>query len=220
MGNHIHNHLQNVTIGGSYVGGHQIHRESDTSFHSAPLENRTDQPTIFLSYCHQDEKEADRLELELTSLGMLVKRDIRDIGPWKSIRKFMDTIREQDIAVLLVSGPYLKSRNCMYEVLEIMKETAYRHRIFPAVLEPDIYHPEGRAAYIAYWEEEYQKLDQAIQSLQNKENASELFQDLRHIKKIQLSIGEFLTAIADMNNPGIGETGRRIAAFLKAKKEA
>ncbi|WP_290565727.1 hypothetical protein [Akkermansia sp.] len=47
MGDHIHNHFQNVTIGGNYVGGNQIHRGTDSSIHSAQQENSTDKPTIF-----------------------------------------------------------------------------------------------------------------------------------------------------------------------------
>ncbi|MBT8778904.1 toll/interleukin-1 receptor domain-containing protein [Akkermansia muciniphila] len=220
MGDHIHNHFQNVTIGGNYVGGNQIHRGTDSSIHSAQQENSTDEPTIFLSYCRNNKEEADRLEQELTVLGMLVKRDIRDIGPWKSIRAFMDTIREQDIAVLLVSDAYLKSRNCMYEVLEIMKEISYRERIFPAVLEPSIYQPAGKAAYISYWEEEYRKLDERVRSIQNEENKAELAQDLRHIRRIGESMGEFLATVADMNNPDLADTVERIESFLKERRLA
>lgn len=220
MGDHIHNHFQNVTIGGNYVGGNQIHRGTDSSIHSAQQENSTDEPTIFLSYCRNNKEEADRLEQELTVLGMLVKRDIRDIGPWKSIRAFMDTIREQDIAVLLVSDAYLKSRNCMYEVLEIMKEIYYRERIFPAVLEPSIYQPAGKAAYISYWEEEYRKLDERVRSIRNEENKAELAQDLRHIRRIGESMGEFLATVADMNNPDLADTVERIESFLKERRLA
>ncbi|WP_290565726.1 toll/interleukin-1 receptor domain-containing protein [Akkermansia sp.] len=156
----------------------------------------------------------------MTVLGMLVKRDIRDIGPWKSIRAFMDTIREQDIAVLLVSDAYLKSRNCMYEVLEIMKEISYRERIFPAVLEPSIYQPAGKAAYISYWEEEYRKLDERVRSIRNEENKAELAQDLRHIRRIGESMGEFLATVADMNNPDLADTVERIESFLKERRLA
>ncbi len=77
-----------------------------------------------------------------------MKRDVRDIGAWKSIREFMTNIREQDYAVLIVSDLYLKvsdlylkSRNCMFEVTEVMKERAYGKRIFPAVVECGIYDP-------------------------------------------------------------------------------
>lgn len=220
MGDHIHNHLQNVTIGGSYVGGNQIRKETASSPLSVQLEKSDGPLTVFLSYCHQNKEEADRLDIELAARGMQVKRDIRDVTPWGSFREFMNTIREQDIAVLLVSDAYLKSRNCMYEVLEMMKERAYRERIFPAVLEPGVYQPAGKAAYISYWEEEYRKLDERVRSIRNEENKAELAQDLRHLRRIGESMGEFLATVADMNNPGLADTVERIEAFLKERRPA
>ena len=79
--------------------------------------------TIFLSYNWHDGEIADRIDKYLSGRPEItVKRDVRDIGAWKSIREFMESIRNQDYAVLIVSDSYLKSKNCMFEVMEIMKE--------------------------------------------------------------------------------------------------
>lgn len=98
--------------------------------------------TIFLSYSWNDTDVANSIDEYLSkNANVSVKRDIRDIGVWKSIREFMESIREQDYAVLVISDTYLKSSNCMFEVMEIMKEKRYENRIFPAVVNKTIYDP-------------------------------------------------------------------------------
>ena len=47
----------------------------------------------------------------------------------------MQTIRDMNYAIVIVTDNYLKSFNCMFEVLEVMKEKDYEHKIFPVVVE-------------------------------------------------------------------------------------
>ena len=44
---------------------------------------------IFISYCHQDHKEADRVDSNLLSVGINVIRDIRDLSSYTSLKKIM-----------------------------------------------------------------------------------------------------------------------------------
>lgn len=161
--------------------------------------------TIFLSYNWHDGEIADRIDKYLSGLSNItVKRDIRNIGTWKSIREFMKSIRNQDYVVLIISDYYLKSKNCMFEVTEVMKEQAYGERIFPAVVECGIYDPLIRAEYISYWQQECDKLEAAIRGLEPA-NATELTVELKRYKSIASSIGEFLGMVAERNNPDIQE---------------
>lgn len=66
--------------------------------------------------------------------------------------KFKRFYADNKFAVLLISDSYLKSVNCMYEVLEIMKEVEYRRRIFPAIIDANIYSTEEQIKYVKYWE--------------------------------------------------------------------
>lgn len=213
MGQKIINNLQNVTIGGSYTGGNSNNCFSSTLQSD---ENRKGDTTIFLSYNWHDQETADRIDQYLSNLsGITVKRDVRDIGAWKSIREFMTSIREQNYAVLIVSDLYLKSKNCMFEVTEIMKEQEYKDRIFPAVVEHGIYDPLIRAKYIKYWQEECNKLEAAIKGL-DLANVTELTADLKYYKSIASSMGEFLSIVVDKNNPDIQEVEIQIEkAILK-----
>lgn len=204
MGQQIINDLDNVTVGGSYVGGNC----TTNNYYNHQMEKDMQQgndKTIFLSYNWHDGDIADRIDRYLSGIpGVTVKRDVRDIGPWKSIREFMEGIRRQDYAVLIVSDSYLKSKNCLFEATEMMKEREYVDRIFPAVVEHGIYDPLVRAEYISYWQQECDKLEAVIRGL-DPANAVELAADLKRYISIASSVGEFLSIVADRNNPDIRE---------------
>ena len=125
----------------------------------------------------------------------------------------MKSIRQQDYAVLIVSDSYLKSKNCMFEVTEVMKEQEYADKIFPAVVEHGIYDPMVRAEYIQYWQQECTKLETVIKGI-DPANAAELSTDLKRYRSIANSMGEFLSMVADRNNPDIQEVEFRIKEEL------
>lgn len=203
MGQQIINDLNIVTIGGNYVGGNSITNNYYNHQMEKDMQQSKNNKTIFLSYNWHDGETADRIDRHLSGIsGVTVKRDVRDIGSWKSIREFMEGIRQQDYAVLIVSDSYLKSKNCMFEAMEMMKEREYVDRIFPAVVEHGIYDPLVRAEYIRYWQQECDKLEAAIRGV-DPANAVELAADLKRYKSIASSIGEFLSIVADRNNPDI-----------------
>ncbi len=216
MGQKINNILKGVLVGGNYIGGDSTVNHYYGSRGEAGQKVKSDEKTIFLSYNRRDEETADKIDRHLSGLlGIIVKRDVRDIGSWKSIREFMESIRQQDYAVLIVSDSYLRSKNCMFEVTEMMKEREYADRIFPAVVETGIYDPMVRAGYISYWQQECDKLEAAVKEL-DLANAVELAADLKRYKSIVASIGEFLDMVADRNNPDIQEVEVQIEkAVLK-----
>ncbi|MCI8749045.1 MAG: toll/interleukin-1 receptor domain-containing protein [Lachnospiraceae bacterium] len=216
MGQKIVNNLENTITEGNYTGGNSTVNIYYNNQQKEDTKKSNGNKTIFLSYNWHDKEIADKIDKHLSGLtGITVKRDIRDIGSWKSIRKFMEGIRQQDYAVLIISGLYLKSKNCMFEVMEIMKEQQYRERIFPAVVEYGIYDPLTRAEYIKYWQHECDKLEASLKGLE-PEYISGLAADLRQYKSIASSIGEFLNMVADMNNPDIQEVELQIEkAILK-----
>lgn len=217
MGQQIFNDLNNVTIGGSYVGGNSTTNNYYIHQTEESVQEGKNDKTIFLSYNWHDGETADRIDKYLSRIpGIIVKRDVRDIGAWKSIREFMKSIREQDYAVLIVSDSYLKSKNCMFEVTEMMREREYADRIFPAVVETGIYDSLVRAGYISYWQQECDKLEAAVKEL-DPANAVELAAELKRYKSIASSMGEFLGMVADRNNPDIKDVEVQIEkAILKS----
>lgn len=158
------------------------------------------QSTVFLSYCWQDDQQADFIDDHLRQRGFPVKRDKRDIEAWGSIRTFMESIRQQDYAILIISDAYLKSENCMFEVLEIMKEPEYKNRIFPVVTTSEIYSPAGRILYVAYWEAQSRDLKEHLCRI-SPENGDKSYKVLKRRKDIAANMDAFLDLLADMSNP-------------------
>ena len=155
--------------------------------------------TIFLSYCHKNKIYADLIDSSIRNAGYDVKRDIRDVGPWKSFKDFMNSIREQDFCIIIISEDYLKSLNCMYEMNELVKDD-FSNKIIPIVLFDDIYKVEGRTAIIKYWEQQYKDLENQFVTVA-PENSIDISSEMKRIKAILNSITDFLTYISSINNP-------------------
>ena len=174
------------------------HKELEDDFESKKLR-------AFISYCWDDMETANKIDQYFYDKEVIIKRDIRDIGAWKSIREFMESIRTQDYAILIVSERYLKSTSCMYEILEIMKEPKYKERILPVVLETQIYNPCERIQYVKYWENEYRNMEKEVKEI-NVGNAPDIAMELSRIGQIQATISEFMSMVSDMNNPSVDDT--------------
>lgn len=82
------------------------------------------------------------------------------------IRDFMQEIGRGQAVVVVISDKYLKSPNCMFELVEIVKNKDVRDRIFPVVLQDaDIYNPVNRIRYVKHWEDKLKELDEAMHSV-------------------------------------------------------
>lgn len=168
---------------------------------------------IFLSYCWADDKIADEIYAKLAMLPEVnIHRDKIDIGKWKSIKAYMQSISNMDFTILLISDSYLKSSNCMYEVLEVMRDRNYSNRIFPAVIFSGIYNPIMRAKYVKYWQDQYQDLKEELNGIEPT-NLSMLSEDLKRYQDIAANIVKFLDTVSDMNNPELP----KIAEVIKTK---
>lgn len=172
---------------------------------------------IFLSYCWADEAIAENVERTLRkNSNITLHQDKIDIGPWNSIKEYMQSISHMDYTILLVSDAYLKSFNCMYEVLEVMRSRDYRNKIFPAVINSSIYQPATRAKYVKYWQSECEKLSDSLIGIQ-PQNLGKLGEDLKRAQDISSNVAEFLETVADMNNPAIGDVSAAIEEKLREK---
>ena len=154
---------------------------------------------IFLSYSHKDKEIANRVDKFFISKTIRLTRDVRDAPAYSSLKKFMDTIRDHDYVILLISDTYLKSTNCMYEVNQFIQEKNYIGRTFPIIIdnEATIFDNSKHGKYIRYWQTRYKELGDEIKTLQNTGTIS-LHAELDKINKIQSNIGEFLNKIADL----------------------
>lgn len=173
---------------------------------------------IFLSYCWADDAIADDIYSNLSTYQEInIHRDKLNIKHWASIKEYMQSISDMDYTILLISDAYLKSSNCMYEVLEVMRDRKYKDKIFPAVICTDIYNPVQRVGYVKYWQEKYKELKTAVNGV-DTQNMGTLSEDLKRYQNIAANIVEFINTVADMNNPQIPKVADAIREKLIENK--
>lgn len=172
---------------------------------------------VFLSYCWADEKIANEIYDNLIGCAQInLHRDTIKIGQWESIKEYMQSITQMDYTILLISEAYLKSSNCMYEVLEVMRDRKYKDRIFPAVIYAGIYDSLIRANFVKYWQDELIKLQDVMNGIE-PQNLGPLTEDLKHRQHIASNIAEFMGMVSDMNNPQIDDISDAIEKKLLEK---
>ncbi len=154
-------------------------------------------PSIFISYSSKNSDIADYIDEVFSKKGIELTRDIRDVEFKKSFKEFMKKIRKTDFAILVISDHFLKSRYCMYEVIEFLKEENFKEKVLPVVLNDVALDPLGKAGYLKYWKDEFEKLNNLVDEFDNVEKISPA-QDLKHYRNISMHIGEFLDTISDM----------------------
>lgn len=128
---------------------------------------------VFFSYAWGGESEriVNELDADLQARGIVVVRDKRDLGYKGKIREFMQEIGRAHAIVVVVSDKYLRSPNCMFELVEIAKSRDIHDRVFPVVLQDaDIYKEVNSIKYVKHWEDEFNALNQAMSSLRSQAN--------------------------------------------------
>lgn len=181
-------------------------------------QNETKQK-IFLSYCQKDMDIADLIEEKLYPFiqnDFYISRDIRDVRYKESFKKFMDSVRDHEYIMMIISDRYLKSMNCMYEVMEVFNEKDFEKKILFFVLSEedrkyyqtnvsekiaaDIYDPEGQTEYMLYWQEEAREIKEKIKKIDEPVGARGLTNRLKRIKKIEVDLPDFFAYISDARN--------------------
>lgn len=179
-------------------------------------DNNPDQVTAFLSYCQKDSEIADLIDNGLKAVlhdSLQISRDIRDVPYHASFKQFMQTIQEHDFVIILISDRYLKSRNCMFEVTEAVKDVKYQSRLLFVVLQEedkkhlsagvdntiaaDLYSTEGQTKYMVYWKGREAELQQQIDQIGDPIAAINQIKEKKNVQRILLDLPDFLEFIND-----------------------
>lgn len=188
------------------------------------LSQSTPSPEVFVSYAWNQESCAivDRLQEALGDQGIRLIRDREEVRYKDSIRDFMRRIGKGKCVVVVISEKYLKSENCMFEMVEVAKAEGLRERIFPIVLaDANIYKATGRVRYVKHWEDEIRELDEELKTVRG-ENLTNLQEDLNVYAEIRRLFDGIAETLRDMNaltpdqheGSGFDELIRRIRAQL------
>jgi len=91
---------------------------------------------VFISYAWGEEREeiVDQLDRSLQERGIRIIRDKRELEYKGSIKGFMERIGHGDCVIVVISDKYLRSPNCMFELVEIADNNQFKGRVFPIVL--------------------------------------------------------------------------------------
>jgi internalin A len=156
---------------------------------------------IFISYAWGGESEqiVDQIDQAFQSKGVTLIRDKRDLGFKGRIQAFMERIGRGKAVIVIISDKYLKSPNCMFELVQIAKHGQIYDRIFPIVLEDaQIYRPVERIKYVQHWEEQIKELDEAMKSVSSA-NLQGLREEIDQYTQIRSTIAGLTHLLKDTN---------------------
>lgn len=161
---------------------------------------RTDRQ-VFISYAWGGESEetADKLVQAFKERGVTIVRDKSHLRFRGRLKAFMKSIGRGKCVILVISDKYLKSPNCLFELIQVGKNEDFTERIFPVVLDDAlIYKPEERIDYVRYWEQAIEVLEARMRE-QSPANMQGFREDIDLYTKIRASLPRLIDKIRDMN---------------------
>ena len=100
----------------------------------------------------------------------------------------------------MLSEPYWKSENCMYELLEFEKNKQLHQRVFLVVLRgARINELEDRLDYIEYWDKKRQSLEEKLRRQTSLAYTRSIQDGIDLCADFRRGIGGLMAIIADMN---------------------
>lgn len=173
------------------------------SEHEVPSKDKLlrNNQSVFISYAWGDEREeiVNQIDQSLQKRGVRIIRDKRDLEYKGSIKEFMERIGQGDCVIVVISDKYLRSPNCMFELVEIAENKQFQNRIFPVVwIDANIYDPIKRIGYIRHWEEKRAELAEAIKSL-DPANLQGIREEIDLYDRIRDKISGLTSILKDMN---------------------
>lgn len=157
--------------------------------------------SVFISYAWGGESEetVNQIDGALQQRGLKIIRDKRDLGYKGSISAFMERIGQGNCVIIVISDKYLRSPNCMFELVEIAEGKQFHDRIFPIVLSnAEIYDPVRRLEYVKHWELKRGELAQAMKEV-DPANLQGIREDMDLYDRIRDKVSGLTSILKDMN---------------------
>lgn len=155
---------------------------------------------ISYSWAYESDKIADEVEQYLEANGIDVKRDKKNVGYKDNIVEFENAIGRGAVVIVIVSEDYLKSPNCMYEMVKLSETGNLQERLFPIVLDDArIYDASEKTAYVLYWQEKTDKITKQLSDL-NHVSRGELCKDIADYSSVCKFLSDFLRFLGTHNN--------------------
>lgn len=182
-------------------------------------------PEIYISYAWTNESEVVLTELRsvLEENNITYYVDKKDVDYRGNIREFEERLGKGNYIILIVSDKFLKSKDCMFEIQQILQNGGdIVNRIYPIVL-PDakIYEPEERIDYIKHWEDKKDSLNAKLKTI-GAEDLSGLRFEIDNYSKFRNIIDQIITILKEMNNlsPDIHRDSKFIQLINSLKEQS
>jgi internalin A len=121
---------------------------------------------VFLSYGWGDDNQPviETIEQICAAQDIPLVRDTKYLKFQDSAQRFMQTLGQSKAIILVIGDAYLKSENCMFELVEIATHGDFHQRVFPIILPSaqTLYDAVERLDYIEHWEQKFTALDQKM----------------------------------------------------------
>ena len=162
----------------------------------------SNQKEVFISYTWRDQQSkplVEKIEQAFQAKGIKIIRDTNAIGYKERFKEFMQRLSRGTCVILVISDQYLKSENCMYELVEIAKDKDFYKRIFPIILaDAKIFKPIERIKYIKHWEDKIKELDEAMKGV-SAANLQGFREEIDQYTEIRNTSAELTNLLKDMN---------------------
>lgn len=169
------------------------------------MEENNKIPTVFLSYSWKNKDQATIIENDFNKIGISLQKDTIDLKYKDSISDYMKSIRNADFAIILLSDDYLKSENCMFEALEILKEQNHKEKILPILVKgTKVFNAKDRIGYIKYWKTRKEELQNDLKEIDITSSLNS-YSDLKNYETIYSSIDNFLKTLGDFKTSTLEE---------------
>jgi len=149
---------------------------------------------------------------QLEAARIPVIRDVDRLKHGECISKFMREIGKSDFLCIFLSDSYLKSPNCMYELLvawqrskDHAEEFNSRVKVWVMPSAEGIRKGESRLAYLDYWKAERTGVATLIEKHATDGLAPAELAGFRHVKEFTEHVNEMLCFFADTLAPGTME---------------
>lgn len=156
---------------------------------------------IFISYAWSDDNKAivEALEVRLQTEGFMVYRDTTSVGYRSSIGAFMQEMGSGKSIIAVIGQSYLRSKSCMYELVQIDKHSRFRQRVYPILLrDAGIFSPIEVLEHIKYWEDKTKELESAMREV-SQANLHGIRETLDVYVQIRAAFAYLTEIIGDMN---------------------
>jgi hypothetical protein len=112
----------------------------------------------------------------------------------------MQSIGKGKYVIAVISDKYLKSENCMYEMLEIKNRGDMNDRIFPVVLsDAGIYDEIQRIDYLKFWDDKVEELKAKIETIKDPVGKVRVYEKINQYADIRRIIDDVTDMLRNMN---------------------